>query len=627
MMGGSCSLTVTAPAGTGGTDVTYQATISRSGDVYEAGIGQLSGSVFGTSDNSGPRITSITRQNPNSSPTNADSLTWRIVFDESAYNVDASDFTVAGTTATVTNVNQQNQLTYDVTVSGGDLANLNAVVTLSIAGGQNIADIFGNALTNTTPTGTNDNSFQVVNDLSKPTVAILNAPASVASTSAFNVTFQFSEDVTGFMLGDITVGNGSASNFIATNGSTYTADITPSGTGDITIDVAAGVAQDASANTNVAAPQVTVTGNFGPDEDFVRTRTKRVISNFTIRRANEITASEPSLVNRLNGGANGAGAPVGFTGGGTLANNQMAFATSLRQIFNAREASKAKKRTELGQMMGLGQQSLMAPQAGAQTGFDIWLQGKWARVKNDGSESDIGIAYLGADYRASTSLLVGMMLQLDWSDEQDKTENTKAEGQGWMAGPYIAARLHQNLLFDARAAWGQADNKVNPLGTFTDEFDSDRWLASGRLTGDFSRGNWHITPHVGVIYFEEDQKSYTDSNGFFIPGQTVSLGRVTFGPEFRTSIQRASGAAISPHLGIKGIWDFEKAEIIDVATGLAAGSDDLRARAEGGLSIRMPNGWTLDGQGFYDGIGAGGFEAFGGRITLTVPLSRLQQQP
>ena len=89
-------------------------------------------------------------------------------------------------------------------------------------------------------------------------------------------------------------------------------------------------------------------------------------------------------------------------------------------------------------MMSIGQQSLMAPYTGGQSGFDIWAQGKWARVKSGASESDIGIAYLGADYRASPALLVGMMLQLDWSDEADKSLGTAAEGQGWMAGPYTS---------------------------------------------------------------------------------------------------------------------------------------------------------------------------------------------
>ncbi|WP_222933024.1 Ig-like domain-containing protein, partial [Fulvivirga aurantia] len=70
-------------------------------------------------------------------------------------------------------------------------------------------------------------------DNTVPTVDIQGEPAIVNNTAAYNVTIEFSEDVTGFVIGDITVGNGSASNFVAVDGNTYTVDITPDGTGDI----------------------------------------------------------------------------------------------------------------------------------------------------------------------------------------------------------------------------------------------------------------------------------------------------------------------------------------------------------------------------------------------------------
>ena len=67
----------------------------------------------------------------------------------------------------------------------------------------------------------------------------------------------FNEAVTGFALTDLTVTNGTASNLTG-SGTTYTADITPNGQGDLVIGVAAGVAQDAATNNNSAATNVTV---------------------------------------------------------------------------------------------------------------------------------------------------------------------------------------------------------------------------------------------------------------------------------------------------------------------------------------------------------------------------------
>ena len=116
-------------------------------------------------DNTAPRVTSITRQTPSSSPTDADSLTWRVLFNEAVQNVNAADFQVSGTNATLAAAQVGATNAYDVTASGGNLAGLvSTTVTLSFANGQDIEDSSGNALTNTTPTGTNDNTFVVNNN-------------------------------------------------------------------------------------------------------------------------------------------------------------------------------------------------------------------------------------------------------------------------------------------------------------------------------------------------------------------------------------------------------------------------------------------------------------------------------
>ena len=203
-----------------------------------------------------PTVTSIERQTPSSSPTNADSLKWRITFSKNVKNVDAADFAIGGTTAMLAVTKVTASAVYDVTASGGNLAGLDATVTLSFASGWNIADTDDNALSNTMPTGTNDNTYVV--DNTAPTVAISGVP--VTSSAPFTARFTFSEAVTGFVAGDITVGNGAAAAFTATTaGLVYTALITPAADGAVTVDVAAGVAEDAANNGNTAATQATST--------------------------------------------------------------------------------------------------------------------------------------------------------------------------------------------------------------------------------------------------------------------------------------------------------------------------------------------------------------------------------
>ncbi|HEX4925573.1 MAG TPA: Ig-like domain-containing protein, partial [Bdellovibrionales bacterium] len=92
-------------------------------------------------------------------------------------------------------------------------------------------------------------------DTSAPTVALTSAAPNPTNTSPIPVTITFSESVTGFTAADITVGNGTVSNFNGT-GASYTIDVIPAGQGNVTVDVGANVAQDAGSNGNSAATQL-----------------------------------------------------------------------------------------------------------------------------------------------------------------------------------------------------------------------------------------------------------------------------------------------------------------------------------------------------------------------------------
>ncbi len=72
------------------------------------------------------------------------------------------------------------------------------------------------------------------------------------------MTATFSESVTGFVVGDITVGNGAAGNF-AGSGTVYTFDVTPRPPARSPCIFAADVAQDAASNDNTAATQFSIT--------------------------------------------------------------------------------------------------------------------------------------------------------------------------------------------------------------------------------------------------------------------------------------------------------------------------------------------------------------------------------
>ena len=144
--------------------------------------------------NDAPSLNSFRRQTPATSPTNADTLVFRATFSEAVQNVDAGDFGVAGSTATITNVALVSAGVYDITVSGGDLAGLNGTVGLDLAVGQNITDPVGNALPAGEPS--TDESYLVDNTAPVLTAFARNTPAGSptnADTLIFDITFN--EDV------------------------------------------------------------------------------------------------------------------------------------------------------------------------------------------------------------------------------------------------------------------------------------------------------------------------------------------------------------------------------------------------------------------------------------------------
>ena len=63
------------------------------------------------------------------------------------------------TTATVTGFSQLTTSTYDLTVSGGDLLNFNGVVGLNLAAGQNIKDLAGNSLDQSSTAGSQQKAW------------------------------------------------------------------------------------------------------------------------------------------------------------------------------------------------------------------------------------------------------------------------------------------------------------------------------------------------------------------------------------------------------------------------------------------------------------------------------------
>nr|WP_298930284.1 PKD domain-containing protein [uncultured Erythrobacter sp.] len=254
--------------------------------------------------------------------------------------------------------------------------------------------------------------------------------------------------------------------------------------------------------------------------------------------------------------------------------------------------------------------------------FDLWAEASFSRAEIAGQEADFSIIHLGADIKVNENLLIGAILQFDEFSDRDTLKAGEAEGDGYMVGPYVTAKLTEELFLEARAAWGTSDNVVSPLNGQRDAFETSRSLYSGSLAGQFGLGKaTTFRPELTVRYLSEDQKAYTDSLGITIPSQTVDQGDVSFRPRLSHIIETKGTINLRPYAQVEGIYTFGTAPDAALAN-LLPGTftdtfGDFRGRVEGGLDLVGDGAFRASISGFYDGIGADGFENKGVRAGIS----------
>jgi hypothetical protein len=196
-----------------------------------------SNSLSRTYDNVAP---SVVVTSTATDPTNLSPFPVTIAFNESVTGFDVSDIAVTNGTA-------------------GSFAGSGTTYTASItpaAVGPVTVSVAANAAVDATSNGnTASNVLSRTYDNIAPTVIITSSATDPTNVSPIPVTITFSESVTGFVVGDIAVTNGTAGGF-AGSGTTFTVNITPAAPGSVTVSIPASVAADAASNGNAASPVI-----------------------------------------------------------------------------------------------------------------------------------------------------------------------------------------------------------------------------------------------------------------------------------------------------------------------------------------------------------------------------------
>jgi hypothetical protein len=250
---------------------------------------------------------------------------------------------------------------------------------------------------------------------------------------------------------------------------------------------------------------------------------------------------------------------------------------------------------------------------------DIWIEGQIAGFNDANANGTFGVIYAGADQLVTPDILLGALVQYDWFSQEGDTNGSEVTGTGWMAGPYATFKLDEGFFADLRAAWGQSSNDISPNGTYTDSFDTNRWLVSGALTGSYQVDRWTIQPAVSLSYIRETQESYTNSLNVVIPEQSVSQGEFRAGPKFSYDIMFESGDRLTPSASFDGAYTFGNDGLYSNGS-LAREVQGLRGRTGIGLDLTTTTGLTVSIASNYDGIGTDA-DLFGAMLRFSMPLN------
>lgn len=475
--------------------------------------------------------------------------------------------------------------------------------------------------------------------------------------------FDIGATLSGFESGDrltFTVsGNGQLA-LLASSGGGYSAVLIVNPPGTATYTVIVGSMSFRPLNDAVAGPLM-VTATCTPNEEAAAGLTR----GFLASRINGILLNNPgstSLINRSQttgpsgvasagsgatnvasnaaafgsatafGNAMGLGASLGDatsrgasrfddTDEAALGPQRLSFRNSLSQL--RREA--AERRAEQDRMaLGAGDAGGALPLVyETYSPWDVWVEGRYSGFNDDTGNFDrdghVGVLYLGSDYRITPDMIVGGLVQFDWAKDESSPLVSKVDGSGWMIGPYLSARVHENIYFDLRAAWGRSSNDIDDAGA-SGSFDTTRWLVRGALAGNWQYYAWRITPSAELAYIKESSDSYTNSGGTFVAAQDVALGRLQFGPEVGYRFVHSADSFIEPFGAIRGVWDFDNPNVA-IIDGYVVGPGDFWGRLEGGINWVTSSGLFVRGSATWDGMGAGAYNGYSLQGTINVPLN------
>ena len=455
-----------------------------------------------------------------------------------------------------------------ITYSGGQLTPIAATCAISVdvkaTGSGSMVNVSGDLTSSLGNSGTATDTLTVAADTTAPVLTLDGVPDSFDPGDVFSLSFSFTESVQNFDATDVIVTGGVLSGF--TGGpTTFTATLTPDGTQNVTVSVAEGAAQDLAGNPSNAVNASSTLSS----ADIAG----QMIADFMQGRSRNLIANQPGLTGFLSGQQQGGKLNAQVTRG----------------------------------FANLDTQARSGP---------LWFSLRGSTTDYDnGADNTYALGVVGGHIEAHSGLIFGGMLQFDYAKDS-MGGGVETRGHGWMAGPYVVAQMGaQPMFFEGRLLYGETSNKVSPFGTFTDSFESERWLAMLAVSGSYEAERMRIFPRLQFSHAVDKQLAYVDGLSNTVPEQSIRLSELSAGVDFEAPLfGETSGHVLT--WGASAIWSRISGD--GAATAFITDSEGGRGRLDLGYRYTGQDGLTVNGDLFYDGIGSGSFETYGVELGVAI---------
>jgi hypothetical protein len=173
------------------------------------------------------------------------------------------------------------------------------------------------------------------------------------------------------------------------------------------------------------------------------------------------------------------------------------------------------------------------------TPFGVWADGAWSKLgfgeNGVAYRGDLWSGYFGADYKANSRLIVGLVGGYEGQDFDTSLMQGIVAGNGVTAAPYMVYRIGENISVDASGGYTMLDYTSSYRDPFygqnTYATDADRRFAATDLNLDYTLLDaWHLGGRIGTLYAGNGVDapfSATTSNG-----QVAAVGDLRLGYTF-----------------------------------------------------------------------------------------------